>query len=174
MAHRAVAGLVAFAGVLVLVLGVALGCKPSPAPSPAGPLPTSVAQAETLKKGGAAWTNEQIRVYYNQVVATIGPADDGWKREGLPVEERARRAFAIRHDARLTSRAMMTDPHEVDDLRRRDQEKYGNPDGPTFELLVESGKKKGATGDAVYEGIVASAQQTDAKVNALFGIGKKP
>ncbi len=128
--RAAVARIVAFAGMVLLVLGLALGCKASPAPVAAGPYPTSVAQAETLKKGGASWTNEQVRVYYNQVVDTIGPADEGWKREGLSAEERARRAFAIRHDARLTCRAMMADPREVDDLRRRDQEKYGNPDGP--------------------------------------------
>ncbi len=138
------------------------------------PYPTSVAQADALKKGGAAWTNEEIRVYYNQVVSTIGPADAQWKRDGLPAEERARRAYAIRHDARLTCRAMMTSAGEVDDLRRRDQEKYGNPDGPTFEQLVESGRKKGADGDALYEGIIASAQRTDEKVNAAFGIDRAP
>jgi hypothetical protein len=175
MGHRAVfAKLVAFAGVLALALGIALGCKAKPAPAAAGPYPTSVAQAGVLKKGGASWTNEQIRVYYNQVVDTIGPADEGWKRDGIGAEERARRAFAIRRDARLTTRAMMSDPHEVDDLRRRDQEKYGNPDGPTFDQLVASGAQKGATGDALYEGIVKSAQHTDAKVNAFFGIEKKP
>jgi hypothetical protein len=173
MAHRVVSRLVALAGVVFLVLGLALGCKAAPAPAAAGPYPTSVAQAETLKKGGASWTNEQIRVYYNQVVDGIAPADEAWKREGLSIEERARRASAARHDARLTCRAMMTDPHEVEDLRRRDREKYGNPDGPTFEQLVESGQKKGTTGDALYEGILESAQHTDEKVNAFFGIEKK-
>ena len=45
---------------------------------------------------------------------------------------------------------------------------------PSFDQLVESGKKKGATGDALYEGIIASAQRTDEKVNAAFGIQKTP
>ncbi len=39
---------------------------------------------------------------------------------------------------------------------------------------MESGTKKGASGDALYEGILESAQHTDEKVNAFFGIGKKP
>ena len=69
---------------------------------------------------------------------------------------------------------MMTSPEEVDDLRRRDQEKYGNPDGPTFEQLVESAKKKGVTGDAVHEGIVGSSQRTDEATNAAHGIKKSP
>jgi hypothetical protein len=137
---------------------VSLSCKPSPGPAPgasssgeaaAKPYPKTVAEAEALKKGGASWTNQEIRVYYNQVAASIGPANEEWKKQGLPAEERARRAFAIRHDARLTSRAMMASASEVEDLRRHDQEKYGNPDGPTFEQLVEQGKKKGAAGDAV-------------------------
>ena len=169
---------------LLLLFGLAIGpgCKASPgSPSPAAsaslaakPHPTSAAQADALKKGGASWTNEEIRLYYNQVVSTIGPSDEQWKHDGLSAEARAHKAFEIRHDARLTCRAMMASAAEVDDLRRRDQEKYGSPDGPTFEQLVESGKKKGAAGDAVYEGIIASAQRTDEKLNAAFGIQKAP
>ena len=170
---------------LVLVaLAVALGCKASPSPpSPSGsasasaqarPYPTSVAQADALKKGGASWTNEEIRAYYNRLVTTIGPSNERWKHEGLAAEERARRAFGIRHDARLTCRAMMSDPGEVELLRRRDESKYGHPDGPTFEELVEKGKASGKTGDAVYEGIVQSAQRTDEKVNEAYGVRRAP
>jgi hypothetical protein len=178
------ARLLVLAQLLLLSLAFSLGCRPSgggPAPDgsasaalAAKPHPTSVAQAETLKQGGASWTNEEIRVYYNQVVSTIGPSNEQWKRDGLSAEARAHKAFEIRHDARLTCRAMMASAAEVDDLRKRDQEKYGSPDGPTFEKLVESGKQKGATGDAVYEGIIASAQRTDDKVNAAFGIHRTP
>lgn len=175
MSRAARARLVALAQVLLLAHTLALGCARAPAgPSPVKPHPTSVAQTDTLRKTGASWTNEEVRVYYNQLVATIGPGSEQWKREGLSAEERARRAYAIRHDARLTCRAMMTDPHEVEDLRRRDVEKYGNPDGPTFDQLVESGRKKGATGDAIYEGIIASAQRTDEKANTAFGIKRTP
>jgi hypothetical protein len=180
--------LIVLAWVAILALAISLGCKLRPGPSPDSasdsasasaslaekPHPTSAAEARALKKRGISWTNGEIRVYYNQLVSTIGPSDEQRKKEGLPAEERARRAFEVRHEARLTSRAMMANDSEVDDLRRRDQEKYGNPDGPTFEQLVESGKKKGATGDAVYEGIVASAQRTDEGVNAAFGIQRKP
>lgn len=176
MSHRAaVAKLLALAQVLFLAAALTLGCGRSHAgPSPAKPYPTSVAHTDTLKKSGASWTNEEIRVYYNQVVATIGPANEQWKRDGLPVEQRARFAFEIRHDARLTCRAMMTDPREVEDLRRRDHEKYGSPDGPTFEQLVEKGKQKAPTADAVYEDIIASSQRTDETTNAAFGIKRAP
>jgi hypothetical protein len=180
MRPRAVrARLLVLAHVALLALAVSLGCKPSSGPAPsagasataaAKAYPTSVAQADELKKGGASWTNEEIRVYYNQVVSTIGPSNEQWKRDGVAAEERARRAFTIRHDARLTCRAMMASPSEVEDLRKRDQEKYGQPDGPTFEQLVENGRKTSAAGDAVYEGIIASSQRTDGTFNRAFGI----
>jgi PII-like signaling protein len=68
---------------------------------------------------------------------------------------------------------MMSDPSEVEDLRKRDQEKYGNPDGPTFEWLVNQNQQKGLAGDAVYEAIVVSSQRTDKKVNESFNLKGK-
>lgn len=160
--------------IAVLSLAIGLGCQRPAAPAPgasssaeAKVYPTSVAQAEELRKSGASWTNAEIRAYYNKLASSIGPANEQWKKEGLSVEERARRAFQIRHDARHTSRAMMAIPAEVDALRRRDQEKYGNPDGPTFEWLVERARQKGTTGDAIFEGIIASAQRTDEAFNEV-------
>src|SRR4051812_12572131 len=144
------------ARIAALALALTLGCKPSPSSSSPSAPPSSIAQAEELRKGGASWTNAEVRAHYVALVATIGPANERWRREGMSAEERARRAFTMRHDARLLTRAMMSSRDEVEALGRRDQEKYGNPDGPTFEQLVEGGKKKGLTGDAVFEGIVES------------------
>ena len=164
--------------ILVLALGLALGCERGAAPDDAAavaslaskPKPKTAAEAEALRQKGASWSNEEIRIYYNELAAAIGPANEGWKREGVSAEERARRAYGMRHDARLATRAMMSSRAEVLALQKRDTDKYGSPDGPTFDYLVESGKKKGAAGDAIYEGIVESAQRTDPKTNAAFGI----
>jgi hypothetical protein len=146
---------------------------PSPAPTAAeAPLPESVAEAEKQKAAGARWDNARIREHYLALVSRIAPANEAWVKEGVPPEERARRAYQMRHDARLTARAMMGDPAEVADLQARDREKYGNPDGPTFEQLVESGKKKGRSGDALYQAIVESSQRTDNIVNEMFGLDK--
>lgn len=172
---------VRLAAALFFALAVALGCQGA-GPAPAGAssaavekaYPTTIAQAEEMKKAGASWTNEEIRIHYNKLVAAIAPADEQRKREGLALEERARRASQQRHDARLLSRAMMASSVEVELLRKRDQEKYGSPDGPTFDYLVESARKKGVSGDAVYEGILASAQRTDEATNAWFGVKKAP
>src|SRR5262245_53104312 len=150
MSHRT--AFARLASIVVLALAVLVsGCKSSHEPSPsastsataAKPSPSSLADAETLKTAGVSWTNEEVRAHYRELIGKIGPLGEQWKKEGLPAEERARRAYGIRHEARMLARAMMVSRAEVDLLRARDQEKYGNPDGPTFEQLVESGRKKG-------------------------------
>jgi hypothetical protein len=158
---------------LVMVALLVAGCRSGPSGGDAPqnqPSPTSVAQAAEMKKAGVVWTNGDIRAFYLRTVATIGPSNERWKQENVPAEERARRAFQVRHDARMTARAMMKDPAEVKLLQKRDQEKYGSPDGPSFDSLVARQKAKGVTGDAVYEAIVASAQHTDGAVNEMFGL----
>jgi hypothetical protein len=157
---------------LALALLLAVGCRSG---APGGdapsdkPIPSSSAQAGELKRAGVAWDDVEVRAFYLRTVATIGPSNEGWKRADMPAEERARRAFVIRHDARVTARAMMKDPAEVRLLEARDEQKYGHTDGPTFDELVARQKAKGLAGDAVYEAIVESAQHTDGLVNDLSG-----
>lgn len=160
----------------VLLLTALLLTSCGRAGAPAGeaasnkPYPSSSVHVGELRSSGIEWTNGEIRAYYLRAIAAIAPANERWKAEGVAAEERARRAFATRHDARVTARAMMKDPAEVRDLERRDQEKYGHPDGPTFDDLVAHQRKKGLVGDAVFEAIVASAQRTDRDVNEAFGL----
>jgi hypothetical protein len=56
---------------------------------------------------------------------------------------------------------MMADPREVDLLQARDVSQYGNPDGPTFEYLVQQLTNAGLEGDAVYEAIIEGSYRTD-------------
>ena len=135
-----------------------------------GKLPASVEEAAARKLQGAKWSNKEIRARYVCWVTGIGAMNEEWKAQGLPAEARARKAYEVRHDARVISRAMMASDVEVKLLQERDREKYGNPDGPTFEWLVEKAKEKGLTGDAVYEEVVSSAQRTDAATNKAFGL----
>jgi hypothetical protein len=157
---------------LLFVLLLVSGCDRAAVNEAASdkPFPSSSAQVEALRKDGVDWANAEIRAFYLRTIAAIAPANEGWKREGLPAEERARRAFQMRHDARLVARAMMKAGAEVEALRQRDREKYGTPDGPAFDWLVEHNKKKGLAGDALYEAIVESAQRTDGAVNEMFGL----
>ncbi|MFM2056276.1 MAG: hypothetical protein RLY71_661 [Pseudomonadota bacterium] len=115
-------------------------------------------------------TNAEIRQWYNDQVAVVPTLDLEWIAQGLSPEQRALKAYEIRHHARLQARAYMQDKVEVADLQARDMAKYGNPDGPTFEYLVQKNKEKGLIGAAVYEDIIGSANRTSAEYNAKFGI----
>jgi RHS repeat-associated protein len=115
-------------------------------------------------------SNEEVRKWYLEQTEDIPELNEQWKEEGLSPRERAERAYEIRHNARLQARGMMANPEEVEQLRARDMEKYGNPDGPTFEDLVTKAGEKGYTGDDRYEYIVDSSYRTDDATNKKFGL----
>jgi hypothetical protein len=50
-------------------------------------------------------------------------------------------------------------------LQERDLAKYGKPDGPTFEFLVENNEKLGLVGDEIYEAIIVSSMKVNIGVN---------
>jgi hypothetical protein len=115
-------------------------------------------------------TDAEIRQWYTDQVAKIPELNAKWLEEGLSAEARAKRAYAVRHKARLDARAMMSSQTAVRALRARDRVKYGNPDGPSFEYLVKRNKAKGLTGDAVFEAIIGSARRTNKAVNDRLGV----
>lgn len=128
---------------------------------------------ETGRLRKPQWSNDEIRNWYLKENGTIEALDQKWLAEGLGAEERARRAYEIRHGARVKARSMMQDKRAVADLQARDVKKYGNPDGPTFEQLVEKARKAGKQGDAPYDEIVGSSQRTDKATNERFGLQGK-
>ena len=115
-------------------------------------------------------TNAEIRQWYLERVATIPELNKEWIKQGLSARERAERAWRVRHEARLLTRSMMVDPVEVELLRARDTAKYGNPNGPTFEFLVEKLKSAGIKGDAIYNAIIDGSYRTDAELNKRLGL----
>ncbi len=66
--------------------------------------------------------------------------------------------------------ARMASLEEVELLRQRDIAEYGNPDGPTFEFLVEKLKDAGLEEDTIYEAIIDGSYRTNAGVNRRLGI----
>lgn len=117
-------------------------------------------------------TNAEVRQWYNDQVSAIPDLNSRWSDAGVPLEERAQMAAEIRHDARIQARGMMADPIEVEQLRARDLQVYGSPDGPTFSQLVEKAGKKGLFGDEIYDYIIGSSNRTNAEVNKrLLGGG---
>jgi hypothetical protein len=110
----------------------------------------------------AAGFNGQLRQWYKDAVKDLPTQDAAWQAEGLGLEERARRAYQIRHHARLQARQMMRRESEVAGLHLRDLGVYGDPDGPSFEQLVDEGMKAGKTRDEALQGLIGSARRTNA------------
>ena len=117
--------------------------------------------------------NGQIRQWYNDQLASLPEQDAEWAAQGLSAEERARRASAIRHDARVAAREMMHDPAQVTELRERDMREYQNPDGPTFEQLVDKYVARGMTRQEAYEAIIGSSQRSNEGYNRRFGAQRR-
>lgn len=115
-------------------------------------------------------SNREIRAWYQRRVSEIAKLDTEWSAQGVLLEERARRAWKIRHDARIEARDLMENAAEVEDLRERDRRLYGNSDGPTFEQLLEEGLNLGFQGEENYTRIIRGAQSTSREINKRFDI----
>ena len=119
-------------------------------------------------------TNGEIRAWYWERIAEIPELNQEWIAEGVSLEERALRAWRIRHGARMEARLMMENPIEVEDLRNRDLRLYGNPDGPTFDQLAQEGHERGIERHEVYERTISGSQTTNREVNKLFDLKGPP
>lgn len=125
---------------------------------PSAPASTNLASAPK--------TDCEIRLWYNYQVVAIGVINQKWQNDGLDLETRARRAYELRHDARVNARFMMQDQTAVKGLQARDMAKYGNPDGPTFEYLIQKNTDNGLSLDEAYQSIIDSSSRTDQRFNA--------
>lgn len=118
-------------------------------------------------------SDSEIRDWYLRKIAAIPDLDVEWVKSGATLEERARRAWKIRHDARLEARSMMKHPVEVALIRARDRLLYGNPEGPSFEYLVKAGRRDGLTSEQTFRRILEGAQVTNRAVDRVV-LGRKP
>ncbi len=124
-------------------------------------------------------TEKAQRFWYNKIIETAVKADRALEKVaeingGNPtLSERALRASNLRHKARIDVRTMMLDSEhgalKVAKLQARDLEKYGNPDGPTFQQLIDKGLSEGKSKDQVYKDIIHSSGRTDKAYNKKAG-----
>ena len=115
---------------------------------------------------GVPKTDCEIRLWYNFQVVAVGVINEKWKQDGIGLKTRAHKAYEMRHEARVNARFMMQDKDAVKALQARDTQKYGNPDGPTFEYLLKKNTDKGLTIEAAYQSIIDSSSRTDKGYNA--------
>jgi len=62
----------------------------------------------------------------------------------------------------------MANKTDVRKLQNGDIERYGNPDGPTFEFLYKKYEEIGYQGDEIYQAIIDKASTTNKEYNALM------
>lgn len=117
-------------------------------------IPKKKEDVAAMKGQGRVWTDQQIRNSYLCEVARAASLDADAKKAGTSAEQRAKAAFAIRHDARAVARAMLADAAKIQSLETADTQKFGNADGPDFDHLVKKAKEKGLSGDAMYEDVI--------------------
>lgn len=113
--------------------------------------------------------NEAIRQWYVDQVNSIPEQNEAWRASGMTAVERARKAYDIRHEARMQARGQMNWFY-VKLLQARDLMKYGNSDGPTFEQLVAKNEGEGLTGDDAYEAIIDSSARTSETFNKMNNV----
>lgn len=134
-------------------------------------IPETTDSAQTKEKEEAVLvavpkTNCEIRIWYNYQVVAIGKINAKWESDGLDLETRARRAYELRHNARVNARYMMQNKAEVKELQARDLVKYGNPNGPTFEYLLKKNTDKGLSEAEGFQSIIDSSSRTSAVYNS--------
>ncbi len=121
--------------------------KPILSPRPVGDLDPSV-----------------IRDWYNRQAGSVERLNHDWLASGLGVEERAFRAWTVRHQARLEARAMMGSARDVLLLQHRDLFHHGYSDGPSFAELVGKYLDAGHSPQEAYERIIGTSSKTNAAV----------
>lgn len=128
---------------------------------------TSTSEAEESQLVELPKTNCEIRIWYNYQVVAISKLNEKWIDDGIDLATRAKKAYDLRHHARVNARFMMANPVEVKGLQARDMAKYGNPDGPTFDYLIQKIKKKEqASDEQAYQSIIESSSRTSPVFNS--------
>jgi hypothetical protein len=114
-------------------------------------------------------TNQEIRKWYLDELAEIPKLNGKWKREGIPLAERARLAWKYRHDRRRMARSFMQSEVEREQLGARDIAVYDSPNGPTFAFLKKRLSAEGLTENEVFEAIIKGSHRTNAGIDKKLG-----
>jgi hypothetical protein len=111
---------------------------------------------------------DHVRVWYLLNAAQIREIDRDLRDQGVSPHQRAVRAYEHRRWARVVARSAMTTElrKHLDD---RDRDRYGQPDGPTFEQVIAHLSGKGVVHSELFEEVVRSASRTDEGYTSKVG-----
>ena len=124
---------------------------------------------QALAQGGDSGnaSNCKIRAWYLKQVGEIPELIANIQADDGSIVAQAQCAFAVRHQSRITARAMMSSTLQVALLRIRDFYTYGHFDGPKFSQLVGDQPT-----NSDYEQVIVSASITDPDVNTQCAQGE--
>lgn len=115
---------------------------------------------ESFIEEKGSMVNCDAREWYNDTINTILEVDFHLISVEASEQERARCAYQIRHQARVSARNDMESAISMASARVYDLLKYSDFDGPKFEYFTEDKKMS-------YADIIKSAQRTNSNVNGL-------
>lgn len=130
-------------------------------------LPVSEATGAQRTRGTS---NRDVRSWYKAQIQRVAALNADWVAGGVPLAERARRAYEVRKHARLAAREQMASSGEVQVLEVRDIAEYG-AEGVTFEGLVAEHQGAGLSLEQAYEAIIRSSQRSNAGYDRKHGAG---
>jgi filamentous hemagglutinin len=100
--------------------------------------------------------NIEARRWYHQELARIPQQID----RSQPLEQQARQAYRLRHDAQMQARRAMRDRASVAAL----------PEPRTWEALVARYRDAGLSGDAVWQAIIDAASRAGQDIDQAAGL----
>ncbi len=114
-------------------------------------------------------SNHQARAYVKGRKAELREAQAARERSGMSLDERARMAHAERAEMNQTAQEMMFWEGDVQQIRLRQQKEYGNPNGPTYEQLLQQKIRNGSTPNEARREIIDGASKGNPLADKKFG-----
>ncbi|SPX87725.1 hypothetical protein [Mycobacteroides abscessus] len=108
-------------------------------------------------------SNDETRTVYTRGELKMKELDAQWAKQGVPVEERAKRMFEMRNSLRGWTRELMSDRSAAEVLK-------ANEKSMTWQQALDKAASRGYTGENAYRYLIDAATRSRGSVNAGLGI----
>ncbi|SKY32275.1 putative conserved membrane protein [Mycobacteroides abscessus subsp. massiliense] len=108
-------------------------------------------------------SNDETRTVYTRGELKMKELDAQWAKQGVPVEERAKRMFEMRNSLRGWTRELMSDRSAAEVLK-------ANEKSMTWQQALDKAASRGHTGENAYRYLIDAATRSRGSVNAGLGI----
>ncbi|SKU86089.1 putative transmembrane protein [Mycobacteroides abscessus subsp. massiliense] len=108
-------------------------------------------------------SNDETRTVYTRGELKMKELDAQWTKQGVPVEERAKRMFEMRNSLRGWTRELMSDRPAAEALKASEK-------NMSWQQALDKAASRGYTGENAYRYLIDSATRSRGGVNAGLGI----